>query len=52
MADAKSKIKKIAYTEPTNYFSEATRKKYGLGEFAPKKTATATKSTKKPAKKK
>ena len=28
--------KKVKYKEPSNYFPEEIRKKYGLGEYAPK----------------
>ena len=30
--------KKITYAEPTGYFPESIRKKYGLGEYAEKET--------------
>jgi hypothetical protein len=34
--------KKIKYTEPTGYFPESVRKKYGLGEYAKEEPAKKT----------
>ena len=34
----KNEKKKIVYAEPEEYFSEETRRKYKLGEFAEPKT--------------
>lgn len=38
--------KKIMYTEPSDYFPKELRKKYGLGEYAGKKTETPKKKVK------
>lgn len=44
--------KKITYAEPTGYFPESIRKKYGLGEYAEKETPAKKEPAKKaPAKK-
>lgn len=48
--------KKITYAEPTGYFPESIRKKYGLGEYAeqetPKKETAKKPTPKKDTKKK
>jgi hypothetical protein len=34
----KKATKKVTYSEPADYFPKEMRKKYGLGEYADKKT--------------
>ena len=43
--------KKITYAEPTGYFPESIRKKYGLGEYAEQETPKKETAKKTPAKK-
>ena len=39
------KSEKVSYKEPAEYFPKEIRKKYGLGEFAPKSKDTPKKKT-------
>ena len=43
--------KKVKYVEPISYFSEETRKMFGLGEYAETKPASKTDTKKEPVKK-
>ena len=43
--------KKVKYVEPVSYFSKETRKMFGLGEYAEKKTDTKKDEKKAPIKK-
>ena len=49
--EAEKANKKVKYVEPVSYFSEETRRMFGLGEFAEKKTDTKTDTKKAPEKK-
>lgn len=46
-----SKPKKIAYSEPVDYFPKEVRKKFKLGEFAESAEKAKKKTTKKTVKK-